>query len=277
MSASSSIARAAVAALLIAMLGVSVAQPAADYVAMGSSFAAGPGLLPLAADAPARCGRSTRNYAQQLAALRGLTLADVSCSAATTRAILEPWRELPAQIDAVGPATRLVTVTIGGNDVGYVGHLLFASCRQLAVQGRVAADRCRPVDEATQADFVALDRSLRAIVQAVRARAPQAHLVFVDYLTLLPPSGTCESTPLTAAEADEARAKAARLVAITADVAQASGSQLLRASSLSAGHDACSAQPWVLGYPAPDRQAPYHPNLAGMTAVAKALNEVLPR
>lgn len=265
------------AALVAALPGVAFAQPAADYVAMGSSFAAGPGLLPHATEAPTRCGRSTRNYAQQLAALRGLTLADVSCSAATTQAILAPWKELPAQIDAVGPATRLVTVTIGGNDVGYVGRLLHASCRQLAELGRVAADRCRPANEATDADFAALGLSMRAIAAAVRARAPQAQLVFVDYLTLLPPSQTCAATPLTAAEADQARATAARLLALTAEVAKASDARLLSASSLSAGHDACAAEPWVWGYPAPDRQAPYHPSLAGMSALARALDESLPR
>jgi len=249
----------------------------ASYVAMGSSFAAGPGLLPHVADAPARCGRSTHNYAQQFALLRGLTLADVSCSAATTQAILEAWNELPAQIEAVGPATRLVTVTIGGNDVGYVGHLLYASCRQLAAQGRVAAGRCRPASEATEADFVTLGRSMRAIAAAVRARAPQAQLVFVDYLTLLPPVQRCEVTPLTAAEADQARATAARLLALTAEIAQATDALLLRASSLSEDHHACAAEPWVWGYPAPEKQAPYHPNRAGMSALAKALDRALPR
>ncbi len=263
--------------LLAAPPGPLLADPSASYVAMGSSFAAGPGLLPHAVDAPARCGRSTRNYAQQFAALRGLTLDDVSCSAATTQAILEPWKELPAQIDAVGPATRLVTVTIGGNDVGYVGQLLHASCRQLVAQGRGAAERCRPVNEATDANFAALERSMRTIAAVVRTRAPQAQLVFVDYLTLLPSSQTCAVTPLTAAEADQARATAARLLALTAEVSAVTGALLLRASSLSADHHACATEPWVWGYPAPDKQAPYHPNLAGMTALAKTLDEVLPR
>ncbi|KQP46265.1 hypothetical protein ASF44_25095 [Pseudorhodoferax sp. Leaf274] len=265
------------AALPVPALADPAAAPAARYVAMGSSFAAGPGLLPHAADAPARCGRSTRNYAQQLAALRGLPLADVSCSAATTRAVLQPWNELPAQIDALGPATRLVTVTIGGNDVGYVGHLLHASCSALAAQGRVPAGRCRPVEASTDADFAALDGAMRAIAAAVRARAPQAQLVFIDYLTLLPPAHTCAATPLSAAEAERARTVAARLLALTADVAQGTGALLLGAASLSVGHDACAAEPWVQGYPAADKGAPYHPNLAGMSALAQALDRLLPR
>jgi lysophospholipase L1-like esterase len=254
---------------------VSSAEPAADYVAMGSSYAAGPGLPPYAADAPARCARSTHNYAHQLADLRGLSLGDVSCSAATTAAVLKPWKELPAQIDAVGPTTRLVTVTIGGNDVGYVGGLLAASCQQLAAQGLVAASRCRAVPPPVDADFTTLDRSMRNIAAAVHARAPKATLVFVDYFSVLPPAGTCKATPLLAADADLARASAARLLALTAAVARDSSALLLSAARLSADHHACAADPWMWGYPAPAGAAPYHPNDKAMVAVARALDQVL--
>jgi lysophospholipase L1-like esterase len=266
-------------ALLAGLQAAPMAQASeagADYVAMGSSFAAGPGLPPYAAGAPARCGRSARNYAQQLAQRRALTLVDVSCSGATSQAILEPWRESPAQIDAVHAATRLVTLTIGGNDVGYIGNLLSASCRALAAQGLVASSRCLALRELTEEDFTALARSLRKVAQAIRARAPQARLVLIDYLTVLPPAGTCALTPLTAAEAEQARTVSARLRVITADVARDAGALLLPASRLSEDHGACAAAPWVWGYPAPPGGAPYHPTPLGMDALAQALDDALP-
>ncbi len=102
--------------------------PGAHYVAMGSSFAAGPGITASADQPPNRCTRSADNYAHQLARRRGLTLTDVSCGGATTAHLLGPWGELPPQLDALRPETRLVTVTIGGNDVGYIGGLIRASC-----------------------------------------------------------------------------------------------------------------------------------------------------
>ncbi|MFG6428896.1 SGNH/GDSL hydrolase family protein [Roseateles sp. LYH14W] len=253
------------------------AQPSAEYVAMGSSFAAGPGLPPYAPDAPPRCARSLANYARQFATMRGLRLNDVSCSAATTRALLEPWGELPAQIDALGADTRLVTVTIGGNDVGYIGGLLAASCAQLAAQGRVPASRCRAVAPPTEADFAALARSLRELAAAVRARVPGATLVFVDYLTVLPSAGLCEATPMPEADADLARRTAARLLALTAAAARDAGALLLPASRLSAAHHACSAEPWMWGYPAPAGGAPYHPNAQAMAGLAQALDEILER
>ena len=266
--------------MLAGLQTASLAQSAAaeaSYVAMGSSFAAGPGLKPYAADAPKRCGRSTSNFANQLAARRGLSLTDVSCSAATSEAVLQAWGDIPAQIDAVTPATRLVTITIGGNDVGYIGNLMALSCNTLLVQGRVTTAQC-PVSKAvTEADFSAMDRSMRAISAAIQARAPKARLVFVDYLTVLPPSGSCAATPLTAAQADQARAVSARVQAITAEVARDVGALLVAASRLSLAHDACSAEPWVWGYPAAAGGMPYHPNALGMAALATALDQALPR
>lgn len=265
------------AALMLSCAALAqAADPSAAYVAMGSSFAAGPGLLPYAPDASPRCARSLANYARQLASLRGLRLDDVSCSAATTRALLEPWDELPAQIDALGADTRLVTVTIGGNDVGYIGGLLAASCTQLAAQGRVPASRCRAVTPPGEAEFEALARSLRELAVAVRARSPRATLVFVDYVTVLPPAGLCEAMPLPEADADLARRTAARLRALTAAAAREVGALLLPASRLSAQHHACAAEPWTWGYPAPTGGAPYHPNALAMAALARALDEILP-
>src|SRR5487761_853701 len=98
------------------------------YVAMGSSFAAGPGTGERAPGSPRRAGRSTRSYAHLAAAALGLDLHDVTFSGATTADLLGPSAAgQPAQLDAVTGDTRLVTITAGGNDVGYVPRLTLAS------------------------------------------------------------------------------------------------------------------------------------------------------
>lgn len=53
----------------------------------------------------------------------------MSCSGATTSDLLDggEWFQ-PAQIDAVRPGTKLVTLTVGGNDVSYLGSLTAWSC-----------------------------------------------------------------------------------------------------------------------------------------------------
>ncbi|ANI76873.1 hypothetical protein [Sphingobium sp. EP60837] len=70
---------------------------------------------------------------------------------------------------------------------------------------------------------------------------------------------------------------ASRLAALTAKVAHDAGAEILAASSLSRGHDACAANSWMNGFIKPKGSAsfaPYHPNLAGMTAVADALERM---
>src|SRR5580693_568311 len=99
-------------------------EPGARYVAMGSSFAAGPGLKPRAPGSPRRAGRSAVNYAHLVADRLGLELTDVTYSGATTQDILAGAPGKPPQLDAVTADTRLVTLTAGGNDVGYVPRLV---------------------------------------------------------------------------------------------------------------------------------------------------------
>lgn len=239
------------------------------YVSMGSSYAAGLGIAPYQDGAPARCARSTRNYASQLAAKRGLALVDVGCSGAKTSAILQPWGELPAQIEAVTADTALVTVTIGGNDIGLVGGLYGASCRKLGEAS------CAPATAPTEGDYAALKTSMTGMVAAIRERAPKARIVLIEYPTILPPQGSCAATPLSDADADAARAKAARLLAVTREAAAAGGATVITTSEFTRGHDACAAEPWMNGYPAPGA-APYHPNRAAMTAIAQALDKALP-
>lgn len=271
--------RAALACLALAGCATAPELAAGSkYVAMGSSFAAGPGILPYADADPRPCTRSTLNYAHQVAARRNLKLVDVGCSGATTLHLTGPRDAIPPQLDALDADTRLVTITIGGNDLGYIGRLGAASCAGLEKETRVDAD-CNaiptPPTEQTYADLTA---RMDHIAKEVRRRAPSARLIFVDYLAVLPASGTCAATPLSAEEANIAREIARRLAAITAKTATDNNADILKASELSKGHDACAKDEWMNGYPRPGAPVSgtlYHPNAAGMTAVADALDKLL--
>jgi lysophospholipase L1-like esterase len=279
--------------LALALAGCATASqptalaPGAHYVAMGSSFAAGPGVATVAADTPARCSRSTENYAQQLARRLQLRLTDVSCGGATTAHITGAWNELPPQIDALTAETALVTITIGGNDVGYIGRLMRASCAGAAPERAPAFCRSTTArmpqlaDSVSETEWQSLAASLDQITTEVRRRSPVARLVFVDYLTVLPDGEMCAVTPLAADTGSEARAVAVRLSAETAAAARRTGGEILRASALSANHSACSEQPWMTGFVASAGavapHVPYHPSLSGMTAVANALAALLSR
>lgn len=239
----------------------------AHYVALGSSYAAGTAIGGIKPGTPERCGRSPLNYATLLASRLHLDLADASCGGAVTAHLLGPWDELPAQISALRPDTALVTITGGGNDVGFVRNLFAASCD--------SGPNCAQPMQVTEQDWAATERGLRQIVAVIHERSPNARIVFVDYLTVVPQGRTCAALKLDEAEARAAVASAERLALITARVAQETGSALLPASRLSAQHTACDPEPWSVAGPGSASGTPWHPNAAGHAAVAAALANLL--
>jgi lysophospholipase L1-like esterase len=243
------------------------------YVSLGSSMAAGPGIRPHAPGAPFGSGRSARNYAHLVGEQLNLDLLDVTFSGATTAHVLsERQRGARPQIDALDGSEQFVTITIGGNDVGYVPLLMAATlprpARLLPGIG-VLFDR-----DAREQALDGVGDSLRAVGTAVRRRAPRARVMFVDYLTLLPPDGV-PAGPLSAADADLGRHVGARLEEATAAAAQATGCELVHAGQASRNHHPWSADPWAVGagWPLPWRPAPFHPNAAGMRALADLIIE----
>jgi hypothetical protein len=239
---------------------------------MGSSFAAGAGIGPTKPNTPSRCGRTANNYATLLAGKLGLDLTDVTCGGATTAHLTGPWGDLPAQIDAVTPNTRLVTVTIGGNDIGYVGGLIRASCRTGVPMG---GRPCPAGKIPTEADYAKLDNDLRAFARQVFAKAPQARLIFVQYVTLDSPT-SCEVAPLQPEDAANSRAIGLHLAEITVRAAHATGALVLPADELSRDHTPCSAEPWSRGMssvPASGPGSPWHPTVAGHAGIATALGD----
>jgi len=252
--------------LVLATAAVSAAGTA-QYVALGSSYAAGPGITPTVPDSPPRCARSAENYAHVLAQHRGLSLVDATCSGATTVDVLRGGQfGLPPQLDAVTAQTELITVTIGGNDVFFMANLIAMSC------GQPGGCPIRP-DAEVDARFASLADSLKRIVAVARQRNPKVRVVFVNYFTVLPEQGTCALVGLTVEQADHVRGVAARLADITRKVAQESHADLLDVGSLSRAHNACSSDPWVLGAHPPQGASipPFHPNREAMRAVGDAL------
>lgn len=252
--------------------------PGARYVALGSSFAAGAAIGPTKPGTPVRCGRTVNNYATLLAARLKLELDDQSCGGATTAHVTGPWNELPPQIAAIDAATRLVTVTIGGNDLNYVGTLFMAGCDPATpriVQGRTIP--CSPPRPLDQAAVARLEAGLRDLARQVRQRAPQARLVFVQYVTLIPEK-PCQAANLSPSNAAIAREIGLRLAEVTARVAREEGAEVLEADRLSRGHTPCDAVPWANGYAAGQDMtlgAPWHPNAAGHAAIAEQLERAL--
>ena len=151
-------------------------------------MAAGPGIRPPAGGAPLGAGRSARNYVHLVAERLGLDLTDITYSGATTANVLyEPQHGTLPQIRALDGTETLVTVTIGGNDVGYVPMLMAAGLPRVVRWWPPVSGLFDPT--ARDRALVEVGESLHRVARSVRARAPRARVLFVDYLTLLPPPG----------------------------------------------------------------------------------------
>jgi lysophospholipase L1-like esterase len=164
----------------------------------------------------------------------------------------------------------LVTVTIGGNDAGYV-TLLFAAAvprivRSLPLIGRALRTQLDP-NERDRA-LVKVAEALKEVGRTLRQRSPNAKVLFVDYLTLLPPAGA--APPLSDVDVALGRRIADTLERLTGEAAADTGCEWVRVAQASREHHAWSAQPWTMkfGVPLPGRPAPLHPNAEGMRAVA---------
>lgn len=252
-----------------------------QVAALGSSFAAGPGIDPVV-DAAAR--RSGRNYAHLLAGDLGARITDLSVSGATTATILERrqrvgLRSFPPQLGLLPPDADLITVTAGGNDLHYVGSLL-----RCAVTGSLRGNRWIgpvarrfPAPRVPRPSAAAVQQAadgLARVVKAARHRAPGARVVLVDYLTLLgEDTEPGRDVPFDRATVEQIRAIGVEVALAFETAATSTGADLVRASTLSVSHGVGAADPWVNSLvPRPSALASsFHPNAAGMRAVADAV------
>src|SRR4029079_9634928 len=91
------------------------------YVSIGRALASGCAI----ANQSTPCGRSDKSYGPLVAAKYGLQLVDVSCGAAAGPNVREPSQGVnPPQIEAVPADAKLITIGLGGNDIGYNGTAL---------------------------------------------------------------------------------------------------------------------------------------------------------
>ncbi|MFE2752911.1 GDSL-type esterase/lipase family protein [Actinosynnema sp. NPDC059335] len=255
------------------------------YAALGSSFAAGPGIAPLVDTNAARSGR---NYPSLLAAALGADLVDLTVSGATVATILDEPQvtltgvEFPPQVDGVPATADLVTVTAGGNDLRFAGSLLTTAWTRVEPDGPMAdvltATYGPTIPEPTPADVDRTAAGLARVVDEVRRRAPRARVVLVDYLTVIGPhTEPAPDIPFTPEEITALRAVQEALEAACALAADRSGADLVAVSRASRTHALGAPEPWLQPFTRnlARTAASFHPNAAGMAAVAAEVGTAL--
>jgi len=265
----------------IAMLALAAPASAQEYVALGDSYAAGP-LIPLQIP-PFGCLKSNNNYAHLAARELGLTLTDPSCSGAETEDMenpqgVDPDGPNPPQFNSLSDTTNIVTVQIGGNDIGFSS--IAEDCTSTSPEGTPCQDTyvVNGRDEVSER-IQATAPLVAAVLQAIHARSPGARVLVVNYAAILPDSGPgCwPQMPITEGDVPYVRAKQKELNAMLAQQAAANGAELIDWYTASIGRDAC--QPPVIRWVEPvvpvNAAAPIHPNLGGMMGASALLTAAL--
>lgn len=230
--------------------------------------------------------RSASNYAHQLAERINGRLVDLTVSGATTANIVDTPQQLvggvvyPPQIDGVPPDADIVTVTAGGNDLQFAAAMLHAAWRRLEPESPVV-----PMLSAMLPDGIphpseeAVERAVRGLTQVVakvRAKAPGARVLLVDYLTVLDDESG-GSTPFSEEEIRLLLLIQSAIGRVFREAASRTGAELVLASVLSTGHALGSSDPWVQPFHQNLEQTggSFHPNMAGMRVIAAELERVL--
>ncbi len=279
-----SLVAALVATFALTAAGPAVADPG-PYVALGDSYTAAP-LVPTTVGTPTGCLRSDRNYPSLVAKALGVaTFSDVSCSAAVTGDMTAP-QSVPLgmnapQFGALRTGTRLVTVGIGGNDIGLVGAAV--TCASLGLTSPTGT-ACRSHftsggSDEMSANIDAAAPKIAAVLRGIQERSPLARIVLVGYPDVLPQTGN-GCWPLVPLSPDDVRyfdgliVKTNRMLATQA--AQ-NGVEFADTYSDSAGHDVCTlpGTRWFEGLVPTAPAFPLHPNELGMQSMARSVTRIL--
>jgi lysophospholipase L1-like esterase len=230
-------------------------------VALGDSYGSGVGSY-LYFDDGTDCYRSPFAYSSQLAAVTGLRLTLAACSGATTADVLAE------QVGLVSAGTDYVTISVGGNDVGF--STVINQCALPGWLGNCSAS----IDAGLHTLRTTLPASLAAVYAAVRARAPGATVVVTGYPLLFNGSDCNPLTFFTASEEARINAGTVELNQLIRTQAAAAGFRFVDAEPAFVGHAWCDPQPWINGLTFPVVNS-YHPNIAGHTAYATLVGRAL--
>ncbi|SER99705.1 GDSL-like Lipase/Acylhydrolase family protein [Streptomyces sp. yr375] len=245
------------------------------YVALGDSYTSGP-FIPRQVDA--NCARSDHNYPSIVSErLWTSVFKDVSCAGATTDNMWKPQGTNGPQLDALSRDTSLVTVQIGGNDIGFSS--VIGTCVQLAPQDPTG-NPCQRHYGASGVDGLTLEivrtaPKVARVLQAVHDRAPYARVLVVGYPDLLPDdgSGCAPSVPFATRDFPYLRDTGKRLNLMLRLVARRNHAEYVDTYGPSIGHDMCKppADRWIEPLQPASPAAPAHPNAKGEAAMARVV------
>ncbi|MFB7649695.1 SGNH/GDSL hydrolase family protein [Streptomyces sp. NPDC056084] len=256
-----------------------------EYVALGDSWSADVTVLGIDHTyAPSGCAQSSWNYPKQVAARLGVkTFRDATCGGATTAEMTAPQNVghlpllaqgvNPAQFDRLTPSTDLVTVGIGGNDIGLATAVIGCVNPLPAPLGAPCRTRFAGADGRDLMSRRIADTKARiaGVLDGIHQRSPRATVLVVDYLAGVADGRGCyPRVPILDEDLGWLGARLKELNGMLAAAADEGGATLVDTYTGSVGHDVCQPEGkrWVEGLvplsaSPPGPAVPFHPNRLG--------------
>jgi lysophospholipase L1-like esterase len=242
-----------VGATVAAALAVAVpasAQSSVRYAALGDSYSSGVGAGSYISSSGS-CDRSTKAYSALWdTANQPAAYTSVACSGATTSTVIS------SQLSALSSATTLVSITIGGNDVG------FSSTMETCVLSSTST--CVKAIDAGEAKIASqLPGELNSVLGDIKADAPHARVVVLDYPELYDLSKSSSCVGLSTTDRTDLNQAADELDSQVQAAAGRFGDVFADVRSAFAGHEICDSSSWLHSVNILDVSESYHPTAAG--------------
>ncbi len=200
---------------------------------------------------------------------------DASCGGATTYDFFNPQDVLGGpnkpQLDAVTKDTTLVTLGVGGNDVGLIGWV--ESCMHLNLANSDCVDQTMPGDNDPFIRRIArLAPRFDLVLETIHKKAPRAKVLVVGYPVVAPErgSGCFPQLPIRDEDVAYLRDTQKMLNRLLQTLTESRGDTFVDTYKSSVDHDPCQIDgvKWIEGV-APDAPAAsLHPNVRGQEALA---------
>ena len=237
-----------------------------------------------------KCHRSQNAYPYLIQGKANVpqTLVDVACSGALIHNLTDGQNGEPPQYGALTDRTALVTIGIGGNDMGFADTVkACAKGPQLSGDFFQVTQTCHgrfdAQAESTLKDLNTPDPSdgltkFERVYNTIRQKAPHARIVVIGYPHFFKPSGNFFGCNLIY-RSDEKwmDAKIEEVDAVIEQNALAMGAEYTGGYSEFDGHELCGdGEEWLNGIVGvPPHSESFHPNKAGHVQISKILLDEL--
>jgi lysophospholipase L1-like esterase len=240
----------AAVAAAIAVTTPAAAQSTVNYVALGDSYSSGVGAGSYIGSSGS-CDRSTKAYPQLWAnANAPASYVSVACSGATTSSVIS------TQLSALSSSTTLVSITVGGNDVGFSS--VMETCVLESTGSCVSA-----IDAAENEMSTQLPGELNNVLSDIGVDAPNARVVVLDYPQLYDLSKSASCIGLSTTDRTDLNQAANDLDGQIQAAAGRYGDTFGDVRSQFTGHQICDSDSWLHSVDWFDLGESYHPTAAG--------------